>query len=192
MTAPPDSIRTPGRTLVTGFRLFGGHAVNPSALLAESSGRRFEVLEVAFDAVDQFLGRLGADAASFDRLVMLGLRGDGRTIDIERVARNQIGPTPDVRGVVRGPGPIEGAAFEMLRGTVPDRLPVAAASFSDDAGCYLCNYIYYRALRCFPSKRVAFVHVPPLDVMPLDAQLRELAALLEAMETPAATGITLA
>jgi pyrrolidone-carboxylate peptidase len=53
---------------------------------------------------------------------------------------------------------------------------------SDNAGCYLCNYVYYRALRRFPAKRVGFVHVPPLDVMPLDAQRERLAHLLSALE----------
>ena len=182
MTPPPDAIPTPRRTLVTGFLPFGGHQTNPSAILAASSGRPFEVLEVAFEAVDQFLSRLQADAASFDRLVMLGLRGDGRTIDVERVARNHIGPTPDVRGVVRGPGAIEPSAPDTLRGTLPDGLPTTMQSFSDDAGCYLCNYIYHRTISIFPGKRVVFVHVPPFEAMPLEDQRRELAALLEAIE----------
>jgi len=186
MTLPLDADPPPQRTVVTGFRPFGGHATNPSAALAESCGRRFEVLEVAFDAVDEFLGRLATDAASFDQLVMLGLRGDGRTIDVERVARNHIGATPDVRGVVRGPGPIEPSAPDTLAMETLGPVPGTTASFSDDAGCYLCNYIYYRALRRFARKQVVFVHVPPFEVMPLDEQRYRVARIIAAAETTGA------
>ena len=174
-----------GRTLVTGFLPFGGFSVNPSALLAESCGRTFELLEVSYAAVDAFLSSLAARAGSFDRLLMLGLRGNGTFINLERLARNHIGPSPDVRDVVRGPAPIEAGAPATLATTLFDPgidLPVLRPS--DDAGSYLCNYIYYRALRSFPTKAVGFVHVPPLDVVPLETQRRELADLLERLEHP--------
>ena len=63
----------------------------------------------------------------------------------------------------------------------PER-PFANYRASDNAGCYLCNYVYYRALRRFPTKRVGFVHVPPLEVLPLDVQREWLARLLKALE----------
>lgn len=173
----------PRRTLVTGFREFGGFAVNPSALLAASCGRPFELLEVSYAAVDDFLDRLESTGQPFDQLVMLGLRGDGTAIDCEQVARNQVGGTPDVRGVVRGPGPIEPGAPEQLRTTLfgPPAID-ALLSDSDDAGCYLCNYVYYRALRRFPGRRVGFVHVPPPHILPLDVQRARVARLLDAVE----------
>src|SRR5688572_6113568 len=173
----------PRRTLVTGFLEFGGFRVNPSALLAQSCGRRFELLEVSYAAVDSFLEGLDSTRHSFDRLVMLGLRGDGTTINCEQVARNHVGDTPDVRGVVRGPAPIEPGAPGLLRTTLFGPLAFDAhLSVSDDAGCYLCNYIYYRALRRFPGRRVGFVHVPPLETFPFDAQQACLARLLHALE----------
>jgi pyrrolidone-carboxylate peptidase len=55
-------------------------------------------------------------------------------------------------------------------------------SSSADAGCYLCNYLYYRALRRLPGKRVGFVHVPPLDVLPFEDQRRVLAGLIDRIE----------
>jgi pyroglutamyl-peptidase len=186
------------RTLVTGFLPFGGYGVNPSALLAESCSRPFELLEVAYEAVDAWLDQV---ESSFDQLVMLGLRGDGTTFYLEQVARNEIGVTPDVRSVVRGMGPIEadgpavlvGTLFSDAAGSFPlspvlggegEKADAAPPSFarSDDAGCYLCNYVYYRALRRFPDKRVGFVHVPPLEVVPLVAQRERLARLLDALE----------
>ena len=65
---------TGGKTdciLVTGFGSFGEVIENPSAALAASSGCSYEVLEVSFEAVDQFLERL--DRGSFDKLLLLGV-----------------------------------------------------------------------------------------------------------------------
>jgi pyroglutamyl-peptidase len=170
------------RTLVTGFLAFDGFPVNPSALLAESSGRACELLEVSYAAADGFLDRLSVSAESFDQLLMLGVRGRGTTIDLERVARNHVGASPDVRGVVRGPGPIDPAAPDTLPTTLFDVTATSAMSYSTDAGCYLCNYLYYRALRRLPEKRVGFVHVPPLDVLPFADQRRVLAGLIDLIE----------
>jgi pyroglutamyl-peptidase len=179
-------MRSPPRTFVTGFREFGGFAVNPSAPLAESCGRPFEVLEVSYAAADDFLDRL-ADASAFDQLLMLGLRGRGTRIEVERFARNWIGDLPDVRGSVRGPAPIYHDAPDALPSTLfTSESAVASLNPSEDAGFYLCNYIYYRALRLRPDIRIGFVHVPPTEVMPLDAQRRDLTRLLVAIETPIA------
>ena len=169
------------RTIVTGFLAFGGFSLNPSALLAESCGRPFELLEVSFAAVDQFLDRLHG-GPPFDQLLMLGLRGDGTTFNLERIARNHVGGAPDVRGVVRGPEHIEISGPDTLRTTLFNDVPLLASmAASDDAGCYLCNYIYYRALRRFPAKGIGFVHVPLPEVLSLPAQQRELARLLDTL-----------
>ncbi len=170
-------------TFVTGFLPFGGFSVNPSALLAQNCGRPFELLEVSYDAVDQWLDRVERAGAPFDRLLMLGLRGGGTTFYLEQVARNEIGVTPDVRGVVRGPGFIDPGGPPTLPGTLLADTILSASHFvSDNAGCYLCNYVYYRALRCFLAKRVGFVHVPPLEVVPLESQREQLSRLLDALE----------
>ena len=178
----------PPRVLVTGFLPFGDHAVNPSALLAESCGRPFEIVEVSFVAVDAFLDRLRSTPAP-DVLLMLGLRGGGTTLDLEMVARNHVGPSPDMRGEIRGPGPIDPAGPGLLTTTLFAALPPVATELfspSDDAGCYLCNYIYYRALRLLPPPtRVGFVHVPPPEAMPLDEQRRRLLHFLAATEAMA-------
>ena len=178
------------RILVTGFLPFGDHAVNPSALLAESCGRPFEVLEVSFAAVDSFVARVASARTPPDVLLMLGLRGGGNTIDLEMIARNHIGPSPDMRGETRGPGPIDPGGPDVL----PTRLSVALKSPgrfspSEDAGCYLCNYVYYEALRRLPaSVRVGFVHVPPLDAIPFDQQRAELLRVLGAIGSDCEAG----
>ena len=169
------------RTFVTGFAAFGRFTVNPAALLAQSLGRRFEVLEVAFAAVDDFVERLAADD-SFDRLLMIGVAGDREIIKLERLATNTIGEGADVRGMVRGPGPIEPAAPQVLISTLFEPPPQIPLATSDDAGCYLCNYAYYRALRRLPHRRIGFVHVPPLEAMSMEAQRSAMTRLIEAIE----------
>ena len=171
------------RTLVTGFLPFNTFAVNPSALLAEACGQRFELLEVSYEAADRFLDRIrGRARDTFDRLLMLGLRGGGTTIELERYARNHVGPEADVRGAIRGPGPVEPGAPDVLPSMLFDGRTFPSVSASDDAGCYLCNYVYYRALRLLPEKRVGFVHVPRLEVLALTVQQARIARLIQAVE----------
>ena len=144
---------------------------------------------MALAAVDEFVERLHVQADTFDRLLMLGLRERGTGIHLERRARNDLNALPDVRGVVRGPGPIDPAGPAEVATTMFDN--AVAGAFSDDAGCYLCNYAYYRAIRRLNGKRVGFVHVPPIDVMPLEVQRREILRLLDAIESPSAAAHSL-
>lgn len=176
--------RRPARQalLVTGFLAFGDVVENPSALLAERCGARHALLEVAYDAVDAFLNGL-CDAPPPQVLLMLGVARRAGEIRLERTARNKVGPLPDVRGQARPPGEIEPGAPAEIAGTLFNpHFAASGMSFSDDAGDYLCNYIYYRALRRLPqSTRVGFVHVPPLEAVPLDIQHRTLTGLLDAL-----------
>ncbi|MCB8931997.1 MAG: hypothetical protein M9921_01895 [Fimbriimonadaceae bacterium] len=176
------------RVLVTGFGAFGEFEENPSALLAAGCGREHRVLEVAFDAVDQALQEW--DPGAFDALLMLGVAGKASAFRVETVARNHIGPAPDVRGEVHGPGPIDPSAPPLLAATLwPSWLldDTAERAPSVDAGSYLCNYAFFRALQRFPEKRVGFLHVPPASAMALEVQrdvVREVLALLEELPNP--------
>ncbi len=160
--------------LVTGFGPFLSHEENPSAVLASDSGQRFEVLEVSYRAVDEFLDSL--DPGSFDAWLALGLAAKATTMLSERVGRNWIAAVPDVRGEVHGPGVIDPTGPPLLSASwVFDDECVES---SVDAGGYLCNYVLYRALRRFPEKRIAFLHVPPFSVVGLEEQQAALRRLL--------------
>ena len=50
-------------------------------------------------------------------------------------------------------------------------------SVSDDPGRFLCNYVYYRSLERAGSS--VFIHVPPLQVVGLDEQVRFVKSFLE-------------
>ena len=162
-------------TLITGFGPFLSVTDNPSGRLAAESGLPHRVLEVSFDAVDEFVE--GLDPADFETLLMLGVAGRASTMRVELVAHNVIGSTPDVRGHVQGPSAISPMHPAQLAGTLwtgPELLNEGDGWVpSVDAGDYLCNYIYFRAAQRFPDKPVGFLHVPPYEAMPFEEQ-REL------------------
>ncbi|MBC8106002.1 MAG: hypothetical protein H7Z14_05385 [Anaerolineae bacterium] len=174
------------RTLVTGFLAFEGFDVNPSALLAEQCGRRFELIEVSYSAVDAFLDRLDPD--SFDRWLMLGVAGKSSRMRLEKFGRNVIGARSDVRGNV-SIDEIDPGCPTRIAGTMWQTPTFAIESNtrrpSDDAGDYLCNYIYYRGLRKFDGvgKQIGFLHVPPLERMSIETQLAELNDILREIES---------
>lgn len=88
------------RLFVTGFGPFLEVAENPSAVLARGSGHPFEILEVAFQAVDEWIAAM--DPITFDAWLMLGVSGSAKTSRLEIVAHNRIGRTPDARKEVWG------------------------------------------------------------------------------------------
>lgn len=173
------------RTLVTGFGPFRNVTENPSAKLAEGCGRPFQVLEVAYDAADAFLEGLSPEG--FDTLLMLGVASGRSRLTPELFARNVRHGEADVRGQTL-PGPIEEGQPLLLESTLWNAHLLAEVEVgfglfaSMDAGGYLCNYLSYRALRRFPSKRVGFLHVPPFDKVPQERQAEILAGVLESVE----------
>jgi len=172
------------RTLVTGYGPFLNVTENPTTILARESGRPHQVLEVAFEAADEFLASV--DPNSFDRLVMLGVAKGRPKINPELFARNHIGNAKDVRGNDRF-GLIDPEQPLLLASTLWTAEVIAAmyprpVAASYDAGSYLCNYLSFRALCCFPQKRVGFLHVPHHDDMPLDRQAEVIRGLLDRIE----------
>jgi len=168
--------------MVTGFGPFAEISTNPSQILASGSGSPFEILEVSYDAVDAFVHRLASDPP--EALLSIGVAAKADRIRFETVAHNRMGSLADVRGVVGGPGPIDPAGFPMLAGSLwsPQLLeetPISEPSV--DAGGYLCNYLYYRALASLPMTRVGFLHVPPFDKVSQTDQERVVSELQRAI-----------
>ena len=173
------------RVLLIGFGPFPGAPFNPSAALVKTLARRrrpalaeivctTHVFATAYAAVDHDLPRLLA--LKPDVILMFGLAGRRRQLCIETRARNAVSVLfPDASGyrpqcgvIVRdGEAALPGAApFADLLGALRGhRVP---ARLSRDAGRYLCNYAYWRALERARSGRplVQFVHIPPVRLKP--------------------------
>lgn len=169
------------RVLVTGFEPFPGAPVNPTEWLIVQwreeppafdgiSALHAEVLPVDYEALPRRLAGLGSDGG-YDIAIHFGLSGKATGFTLERVAQNVIGDAkPDNSGVLPVPKPIHEAGDNLSSG-----LPLAsiaasleAAShpvvWSDDAGTYLCNYLFYLSrsshFPVFSPRMSGFVHVP--------------------------------
>jgi pyroglutamyl-peptidase len=168
------------KILVTGFGRFPGAASNPTTAIATQLARAARrrgidcvahIFATTYAAVDRDLPRLIA-AHRPDAIVMFGLAARRRHVSIELLARNRMSVWfPDAAGVVPPRATIAAGAGASVRGRVPfSRLLAAARAmrvktiFSRDAGGYLCNYVYWRALEAAARpggpRRAVFVHVP--------------------------------
>jgi pyroglutamyl-peptidase len=170
------------RVLITGFGPFPGAPFNPSAALAKALARRrrpalagieraTHVFATTYASVDRDLPKLFAQKP--DVVLMFGVAGRRRQLCIETRARNAVSLLfPDASGRKPHHGVIKLHGPAALTGNAPfARLASAAgprARLSRDAGNYLCNYIFWRALEQVRGTRplVQFVHIPPVDGQP--------------------------
>ena len=170
------------RVIITGFGPFPGAPFNPSAALAKALARRqrpalagieraIHVFATTYASVDRDLPKLFAQKP--DIVLMFGVAGRRRQLCIETRARNAVSLLfPDAgghrprHGVIKfhGPAALTGnAPFARLAGAAGTK-----ARLSRDAGRYLCNYVYWRALEHVRGTRplVQFVHIPPVSTKP--------------------------
>jgi pyroglutamyl-peptidase len=176
------------RVLITGFGPFPRAPFNPSGLVAKALARRrrpalaelvreAHVFATEYACIDRELPRLFAHQP--DIVLMFGLAGRTRELRIETRARNAMSPLladaakyRPQRGTIelgapaarRGPAPFARLAAAVRRRAVQVRV-------SRDAGTYLCNYTYWRALGAATASRplVLFVHIP---LVPMAARRR--------------------
>lgn len=163
--------------LVTGFQAFGDIAENPSVYLAENSGADFRLLEVSYGAVDEFIA---SDApAGYDAWLMIGVHGKSDTLRLETVAKNWVGTSPDVRGVVGGPSRLDVSLPPQLGATLwSDMEPGEACELTWDAGDYLCNYLFFKGLASYPKVEIGFLHVCLPEKLDLGLQLATVKGLV--------------
>lgn len=164
--------------LVTGFEPFGSHEVNPSALIAEAMDG--VVLPVSFARASEAL-RAAIDERNPDVVICFGLADGDETVSVERFAHNlDEADAVDNEGANGSGAEIDPAGPLALRATLPVDEIVAAlrgaeipAAVSRDAGGYLCNHIFYVLMQALkPGRTGGFVHVPSLDALDRETQLR--------------------
>lgn len=170
--------------LITGFGRFPGAPYNPSAPLARAVAKRprpaladvrrvLHIFETSYAAVDRDLLKLLARHKP-DIVLMFGLAGRTNFVRIETRARNArsvlfpdvTGFQPAEREIAPGRPPLRGTApfVHLLAASRGARTPTR---LSRDAGRYLCNYVYWRALEASRSGTLAqFIHIPPLARTP--------------------------
>ena len=167
------------KVLVTGFEPFGGSEVNSSWETAVRVGQLAPkdacmetlLLPVSFVRAGKRI-REALREKSPDVLVMLGQRGKGESIDIERIAINMMdasspdndGYHPQEQTIVDGGEaayfsnlPVKTLRDALLHRGIPARV-------SNSAGLYVCNSAYYNALNEIYdqglSTKAFFIHLP--------------------------------
>ncbi|WP_137392447.1 pyroglutamyl-peptidase I [Rhodoligotrophos defluvii] len=181
----------PPRILVTGFPPFPTAPVNPTEHLVEMLKTRHAGLEAdihaavipcAYGEAPDVLARLGRDIQP-DIVLCFGLSRKATAFTLERIARNRCGEAlADTAGQVFAEGTIRAGAAEILPSGLPlDAIRAALeaegipAKFSDDAGSYLCNFVFYLIIGGYiPSLAPAmagFIHVPAFETPLADTAL---------------------
>lgn len=152
--------------LVTAFEPFGDWERNTSADVGRAVAAELGV-DLAILPVDLEIGprRLIEQLEPYTAVLSLGLHGRARALRIERVGLNladfevpdNAGRTVSAQRLEEGPDALMTSVD--VRGLVATiREAGVPADVSNSAGTYLCNAVYYTALR---RRRALFVHVPP-------------------------------
>jgi pyroglutamyl-peptidase len=169
-------VRRAGPLLITGFGPFPRMPENPSAALARRLGGlprlrlalgqwpRVLVLRTRYDAIPETFAPALAEGPS--AVLMFGVAGGAKRLRVEMRGRNRASRLfPDASGTrparltLAADGPAERRSPVAAAAGVILRRHGVPASASRDAGRYLCNASYYRALA--EDCPVLFLHIPP-------------------------------
>ena len=184
------------RVVLAGFGPFPGAPVNPSGILAKALvhrrrpalaglDRTASIFATSYAAVDRGLPKLFA--ARPDIVLVFGLAARRREVCIETRARNAVSVLfPDASRYRPSQSVIKLGGLRALTGHAPFaklasavRARNVSVRLSRDAGRYLCNYIYWRALERAPEGQplVLFVHIPAVSLNPQRKRRRNRSSL---------------
>lgn len=170
--------------LITGFGRFPGAPFNPSGRLALAVAKRrrpafanlrriAHVFETSYAAVDRDLPKLLAHHKP-DIVLMFGLATRTPFVRIETRARNAVstlfpdvtGYRPATREIAPRMPPLRGCT-RFVRVLSASRAAGVRTRLSRDAGRYLCNYVYWRALEASRSGTplAQFIHIPWVPIV---------------------------
>ena len=161
------------RLLITGFGPFPGMPRNPSAVLARqvAGSPRWRILGVqvecrilttAYAALATELDPALAETP--DAVLLIGVAGRSKRIRVERCATNRRSTLyPDVAGetaaaLASGRTAERSSRMAPVKPLRALRAQTLPSRVSRDAGRYLCNASYYRALAL--PRPVLFIHIP--------------------------------
>lgn len=165
------------KILITGFEPFGSYAENSSWEAAKKVASfgvfnayiATECLPVSFVRAPMTL-REAIDRHTPDVVIMLGQSATADRIKLERVALNMM---DSVKGDNDGAKPDEEPIYEGEESALFTSLPIKhlrlaieaqgiAVKISNSAGLYVCNRLYYEALRLCKERamQAIFIHLP--------------------------------
>ena len=170
---------------VTGFEPFGNNETNPSLIALEealSLGYEGSPLKVSYGAVDHFFQ---SQAGTKRRFLLFGLAAQRADLSLEQIAFNETkAKLLDVDGLppkmpfieenevisLQTSINLEDLSLKLSEEKIPNHI-------SFDAGRYLCNYSYFKALLCTGGDAL-FVHIPALSPTFDEQMLRKATRIL--------------
>lgn len=177
------------KILLTGFEPFDEVETNPSQLIVEHFAKQghsdviTDVLPVVYDVAGERIKTLLHDHQP-DVVILLGVAQKQEHINLERIAVNINDATiPDNNGKhLSGNRIIDDAPVgywstlpleAMHRAITEAEIPV---KFSNHAGAYLCNHVFYVARHTLEitgrdSVPCGFIHLPSIETMPIETQI---------------------
>ena len=194
------------KILLTGFEPFGSHSKNSSWVVAEEvTARGVDGVEVVLKQMPVSFMRAGAslrkavEESRPDYIVMLGQTGVSDCVKLERVALNLMDSTLADND---GYKPNEETIYEGMPTAFITPMPIkvlcsavkaqgVAVKVSNSCGLYVCNRLYYEALKiCSESDamQALFVHLPLYDgqpsaegraTMPCEAMVKAIQTIIE-------------
>jgi pyroglutamyl-peptidase len=180
------------KVLITAFGSFPGVEENPSELLLAGwshVGHEVvtQVLPVEYASCESWARQ--NISADIDYVIHLGVAVNRVENNLETIAQNKCGVNKDAAGEVHesvievdGEARYEtGIDVKLLQSKLSECGFVT--EISNDAGDYLCNFIYYKTLEHTASldTRALFIHIPPLSEISLERQNTFLTALLDGL-----------
>lgn len=168
--------------LVTAFGPFGGRLENASSLVLKELRKKFPEIRTRILPVDAVLApaRLRSALRQWrpDALIMLGEAGGSLDIRLEKRAWNEKNfGIPDISGRQPTGIPVRRGAADYFDSTLPlgamkmrlEKLGTPVA-FSDDAGRYLCNQLFFSARDYLEREKImipaGFIHLPLESALP--------------------------
>jgi len=157
------------KILITYFGPFGHFTENPSELIArrlmlefsEFENISFAGLDVQFDSVERFIEQ---DFTDVDVIYLLGVASRSEKVKLELTARNFVSAKDNSGAYREGEISINGPQrlYSTLENTHYQEIMEefhSEVTTSENAGAYLCNYIYYKTLQKLPDKAILFIHI---------------------------------
>lgn len=190
------------KIIITGFSVFPGVTKNPTELLIEKLSSKtlrnentlYDILEVSAEGASERLIELQKQADRNTTWIHMGVNCRIDCFDIEEKAFNCANfRCPDVRGktlknelIVKDDISFARTSFPVLEIQNRLRSQFHKVNISQDAGRYLCNYVYFKSLywchKKYSHGRVLFIHVPPFTKISEDKQCKFIQDLMKVLQ----------
>jgi len=150
--------------VITGFDAFSRHPFNPTGEIVKDlqsvsfneslENFNFSVVQTSYKSVDKWIDENRTTLLESDLIILLGLSELAQNLKLEQQAQNIADcAVPDNDGQVRqqsaiaNSGPVSyQTSIDIMQ--VAQHLKIAnePCTISNDAGNFVCNYLYYRVL----------------------------------------------